>query len=150
MNNKKEKIIVLHSGGLDSTVCILQALEQGKEVFSLGIDYNQKHKVENQYAYAQCKELQIERKIVKLEWDKPYKIIPKGRSVEEIRNDVSVAFLEGRNIIFLALACAEAAGIGATEVWMGVNALDFSGYPDCSPNFIQSFQNMLKFGYPEG
>jgi len=147
---KKEKVIILHSGGLDSTVCILQALEKGYEVISLGIDYNQKHKIENQYAYAQCKSLNVERKVIKLEWDKPYKIIPKNRKIEEIRSDVSVAFLEGRNIVFLALACAEAAGINATEVWIGVNALDFSGYPDCSPVFIDSFRNMLKHGYPGG
>jgi 7-cyano-7-deazaguanine synthase len=94
--------------------------------------------------------LGVERKVIKLEWDKPYKIIPKNRGVEEIRSNVSVAFLEGRNIVFLALACAEAAGLNAKEIWMGVNALDFFGYPDCSPEFIDSFQNMLYCGYPGG
>jgi len=150
MEAKKSKVIVLHSGGLDSTVCLLQALKQGKDVISLGIDYNQKHKIENQYAYAQCKILNIERKVIKLEWEKPFKIIPKGRSVNEIRNDVSPAFLEGRNIVFLALACAEAAGLNANEVWIGVNSLDFSGYPDCRPEFVESFREMLKYGYPNG
>ena len=147
---KSNKVVILHSGGLDSTVCLLQAIEQGKEVISLGIDYNQKHKIENQFANAQCKTLNIERKIISLEWDKPFKIIPKGRSVDVIRNDVSPAFLEGRNIVFLALACAEAAGVKASEVWIGVNSLDFSGYPDCRPEFIDSFIEMLKHGYPNG
>ena len=150
MTPNKSKIIVLHSGGLDSTLCLLQALEQGKQVISLGIDYNQKHKIENQYAFAQCKSLNIEKKVINLKWDKPFKVIPKRRSVNEIRKDISPAFLEGRNIVFLALACAESAGLNSNEVWIGVNSLDFSGYPDCRPEFIDSFREMLKFGYPNG
>lgn len=147
---EKEKVIVLHSGGLDSTVCILQAIEQGYEPISLGIDYNQKHVIETQFALAHCKVLNLERKLIKVSWDKPIKSIPIGRTVEEIKQSVSVAFLEGRNIVFLALACAESAGVKATQVWLGINAIDYSGYPDCRPEFIESFETMLSFGYPNG
>jgi 7-cyano-7-deazaguanine synthase len=146
----KDKAIILHSGGLDSTVCLLLALEQQKEIISLGIDYNQKHRIETQYAYAQCKSLNIERKVIKVEWDKPFKTIPKGRDISNMSQSVSPAFLEGRNIVFLSLAIAESAGIGATEVWIGVNSIDYSGYPDCRPEFIESYRNMLEFGYPGG
>jgi 7-cyano-7-deazaguanine synthase len=151
MNNEiRPKVIVLHSGGLDSTVCILKALECGNTVISLGIDYNQKHRIENQYANAQCSRLNIERKIISLKWDKPSRVIPTGRNINEIKKDISPAFLEARNIVFLSLACAEAAGIEAIEIWIGVNSLDYSGYPDCRPEFIESFRQMLKFGYPNG
>ena len=146
----KPKAIILHSGGLDSTVCLLQALEQGYEVISLGIDYSQKHILETQFAYAQCKILNIERKLIKVSWDKPLKQIPLSRSVDKIKEGVSSAFLEGRNIVFLSLACAESAGIQASEVWVGINAVDYSGYPDCRPEFIESFRKMLSFGYPGG
>lgn len=146
----KSKVIILHSGGLDSTVCLLLALEQGKEVISLGIDYNQKHKIETQFAFAQCKSLGIERKLIKVEWDRSNKIIPKNREINEIKNSISPAFLEGRNIVFLSLACAEAAGVGATEVWLGINSIDYSGYPDCRPEFIDSYKKMLEFGFPNG
>jgi 7-cyano-7-deazaguanine synthase len=122
---EKKKVIVLHSGGLDSTVCLLQAIEQGYEPISLGIDYNQKHVIETQFALAQCKVLNVERKLIKVSWDKPVKNIPVGRTIDEIKRSVSVAFLEGRNIVFLSLACAESAGVKATEVWLGINAIDY-------------------------
>jgi len=148
--NERIKVLILHSGGLDSTVCLLQALEQGYEPISLGIDYNQKHVIETQFAYAQCKLLNVERKLIKVSWDKPTKNIPLNRSVSEIKESVSVAFLEGRNIVFLSLACAESAGVKAKQVWLGINSIDYSGYPDCRPEFIDSFENMLSFGYPNG
>lgn len=147
---EKPKVIILHSGGLDSTVCLLQAIEEGYEPISLGIDYNQKHVIETQFALAQCKVLNTERKLIKVSWDKPIRNIPTGRTLEEIKHGVSVAFLEGRNIVFLALACAEAAGVKAKEVWLGINAIDYSGYPDCRPEFLDSFVTMLSFGFPNG
>ncbi len=146
----KSKVIVLHSGGLDSTVCLLQAIEQGYEPISLGIDYNQTHVIETKFASAQCNALNVERKLIKVCWEKSVKEIPIGRTLEEIKQGVSKAFLEGRNIVFLALACAQAAGVKAKEVWLGVNAIDFSGYPDCRPEFIESFVTMLSYGLPNG
>lgn len=147
---RKKSVIILHSGGLDSTVCLLQAKEMGYDPISLGINYNQKHIIESQYAYAQCKALEVERKMIQVGWDKAVRHIPVGRTIDQIKDGVSVAFLEGRNIVFLSLACAEAAGVGATEVWLGINAIDYSGYPDCRPEFIEAFEKMLVQGFPNG
>lgn len=144
------KRLVLHSGGLDSTVCLLQAFECGRDVTSLGIDYGQRHRIELDYAAAQCRKYGIPRRVIKMEWDKPIREIPKDREIAEIASTVSPAFLPARNLVFLAIACAEAGGVQATEVWIGVNAIDFSGYPDCRPEFIDSFRRMLDFGFPGG
>jgi len=144
------KALVLHSGGLDSTLCLLMAKEAGRTVVSLGIDYGQRHRIELEYALAQCRKHSIERRILRVEWDKPVRDIPVGRSSDQIRTGVSPAFLPGRNAVFLALACAEATGIGAEEVWIGVNAVDFSGYPDCRPEFVDAFKVMIKAAIPGG
>lgn len=144
------RLVVLHSGGLDSTVCLLLAIEKGKRPVSLGIDYGQKHRIELEYAYRQCAKFGIERKVIKVEWEKPLRKIPVDRSLDEIRSGVSPAFLPGRNVIFLTLGCAEAVGIGATEVWTGINSIDYSGYPDCTPEFVNSFSDMLRFAMPKG
>lgn len=144
------KAVVLHSGGLDSTLCLLMAKEGNRAVVSLGIDYGQRHRIELDYAAAQCRKYGVERRILRVEWDKPARDIPTGRSLDEIRAGVSPAFLPGRNAVFLTLACAEAAGIKAGEVWAGVNAVDFSGYPDCRPEFIDAFKAMIGVAIPGG
>lgn len=144
------KAIVLHSGGLDSTTCLLLALERGINVISLGIDYNQGNKVELDFAANQCVRFGITRKVIQVRWDKPLREIPLNRSLSEIGKEVSQAFLPGRNAIFLVLACAEAAGLSAEEVWIGVNSIDFSGYPDCRPEFVESFRSMIRLAIPDG
>jgi len=144
------KALVLHSGGLDSTLCLLMAIEAKREVVSVGIDYGQRHRIELEYASAHCRKYGIERRLLRVEWDKPLRDIPTGRSVDEIRSHVSPAFLPGRNAVFLALACAEAAAMKAEEVWIGVNAIDFSGYPDCRPEFIETFNTMIGRAIPGG
>lgn len=144
------KSLVLHSGGLDSTLCLLMAIETKHTVISLGIDYGQRHRIELEYASAQCRKYDIERRVLKVEWDKLKHEIPAGRSLDEIRTGISPAFLPGRNVVFLSLACAEAAGIGASNVWIGVNAIDFSGYPDCRPEFIDAFKAMINIAVPGG
>jgi len=146
----KKKAVVLHSGGLDSTSCLLIAKQQGRDVLSLGIDYGQRNRVEIEYASAQCKRFGIPRKVIRLEWDKPVVRTPTNRTIAEMRRNVSPAFLPGRNAVFLVVACAEAAGIGASEVWIGVNAVDFSGYPDCRPAFIDAVRKMARLAIPNG
>jgi 7-cyano-7-deazaguanine synthase len=144
------KALVLHSGGLDSTVCLLLARELGHEVTSLGIDYGQRHRVELEFARIQCQRFGFERRLIRVEWDKPERPLPTDRSVSQMRASVSPAFLPGRNVVFLAIACAETAGIGADEVWLGVNAIDFSGYPDCTPQFVDAFRAMIDIAIPSG
>jgi 7-cyano-7-deazaguanine synthase len=147
---EKHTSLVLHSGGLDSTVCLLLAKEKGHDVISLGIDYGQRHKIELTYARKQCQRFKIPRRVIKVQWTKPERTIPKNRSLEEMRASVSPAFLPGRNAIFLTIGAAEAAGIGASELWIGVNCVDFSGYPDCRSEFIEAFKAMLRCAIPNG
>ena len=144
------KVLVLHSGGLDSTLCLAMAVDAKFEVVSLGIDYGQRHRIELEYAKNQCRRLNVERRVLRVEWDKPEREIPVGRSIEEMRSGVSPAFLPGRNAVFMTLASAEAVGIGADEVWIGVNSVDFSGYPDCRPEFIEAFKVMIDAAIPNG
>jgi len=121
---------VLHSGGLDSTVCLLMAAASRDEVLSFGIDYGQTHSVELDYARHQCARFGVRRRQVRVTWDKPPRQMPAGRTLQEISGGGrSSAFLPGRNLVFLSLATAEAAGLGFDEVWIGVNSVDFSGYP---------------------
>jgi len=144
------KILVLHSGGLDSTVCLIEAIREGHDVVSLGIDYGQRHRIEMEYAQRQCLKYGVSRKVIRLEWDKPQRELPIKRSADEIRRAVSTAFLPGRNLLFFSIACVEAAGIGADEIWAGINCIDFSGYPDCTPSFVSAFQNALLAAVPGG
>jgi len=146
----RTRVVVLHSGGLDSTVCLVMAQQAGLQVVSLGIEYGQRHHIELDYAASQCKRFGIERKVLKVSWDKPDRPLPINRSVDELRKSVSPAFLPARNGLFLMLACAEAAGLQATEIWTGINSVDFSGYPDCTPEFLASFKKMLRIGIPRG
>jgi 7-cyano-7-deazaguanine synthase len=150
-NVKNTKLaVILHSGGLDSTVCLLEAKRRGRQILSLGIDYGQRHRIELEYARHQCERFNVQRKVLRVEWDKPEREMPVNRSIAEMRRSVSTAFLPGRNAVFLTVASAEAAALGASEVWIGVNAVDFSGYPDCRPAFINAFSRMLQFAIPNG
>jgi 7-cyano-7-deazaguanine synthase len=148
--NPTTNIVVLHSGGLDSTVCLLLARAKGNTVLSLGFDYAQRHRIELDFAANQCAKYQIPRRVLKIEWNKPQRDVPLDRNPEEMRLSVSPAFLPGRNMVFLSLGAAEAAALGATELWTGVNSVDFSGYPDCRPEFIEAFGRMLVTAIPRG
>ncbi len=142
-----KRILVLHSGGMDSTVCLyLAASEEQNDVVSLGIDYGQALKIEMMFAAAQAAQKRVERKIIQVRWDKPERIIPLGRKVEQIKMERSPAYLPGRNLVFLALASAEGAGLDADEIHIGINQVDFSGYPDCTEKFIEAFRNVHAIG----
>jgi 7-cyano-7-deazaguanine synthase len=143
------RCVVLHSGGLDSTACLLLARARGRDIVSLGIRYGQRHDVELDYAARQCVKHGIPRRVIDVAWDKPPIDIPRDRSFDAMRGGVAPTFVPGRNAVFLALACAEAAGLGATEVWLGVNAVDFSGYPDCRASFLSTFAAMWREAVPE-
>lgn len=143
-------IAILHSGGLDSTVCLLLAKERHTDVISIGVDYGQRHRIELEFAEQQCSRFGIPRKVIRVSWDKPVRDLPTDRTPAEIRAAVSPAFLPGRNIVFIALGVAEAAGVGARELWIGVNSIDFSGYHDCTPEFVNSFSETLSRGMPNG
>jgi 7-cyano-7-deazaguanine synthase len=138
-----KKILVLHSGGMDSTVCLYREFaEPNSEVVSLGIDYGQRHSVEMLFASKQCAIKNIERQVINVNWEKPARELPVGRTIRQIKNEPSPAFLPSRNLVFLALGSAHAAGVGAEELHIGINSIDFSGYPDCTPAFFDAFSNV--------
>ncbi|HEY8591468.1 MAG TPA: 7-cyano-7-deazaguanine synthase QueC [Sphingomicrobium sp.] len=137
--------IVLLSGGLDSMVCAALAREQGFSVVALTVDYNQRHRVELDAARRIAAEL-ADRHIVL-----PLDLRAFGGSAltsdiavpkEGVGEGIPVTYVPARNLIFLSLAVGLAEASGASDIFIGVNALDYSGYPDCRPEFIRSFQSL--------
>lgn len=144
------RILVLHSGGMDSTTCLFKAKAEGADVYSLGVDYGQRLSVELLFAQRQCDQMDIPREVISLQWRKPNRHIPLDRSVAEMAASISPAFLPARNVLLLSAACAHASGIGADEVHTGLNCIEFSGYPDCTTEFLESFQAMMAIANPGG
>lgn len=145
MTNPPKSAIVLLSGGLDSMVTAALAKAQGHNLIALTIDYNQRHRIELQAATTIAKHLGAAEHIIL-----PIDLtrfggsaltadiaVPKG-GVED--GAIPVTYVPARNMIFLSLCLGLAEARGARDLWIGVNALDYSGYPDCRPDFIRSFE----------
>jgi 7-cyano-7-deazaguanine synthase len=142
-----KRAVVLLSGGLDSTTTLAIAIEQGYEAYPLSFDYGQRHQIEIDAARRIAKSLGAkEHRVAKIDM----RIfggsaltddvdVPKKRSKTEIAHGIPVTYVPGRNTIFLAYALAWAEVIPAAHIFLGVNAIDYSGYPDCRPEFIESF-----------
>jgi 7-cyano-7-deazaguanine synthase len=145
-----KRVLVLHSGGMDSTTCLYAAKKSGCEVYSLGVDYGQRLSIELMFAKRQCEAIGVPREVIHVQWSKPDRPIPTDRSVAEMSKTISPAFLPSRNVVFLSLAMAHAAGIGADEVQIGLNCVDFSGYPDCTVEFFESFSATNAIANPGG
>jgi 7-cyano-7-deazaguanine synthase len=154
MNSDTKVAVVLLSGGLDSMVVAGLAREQGFAVHALTIDYGQRHARELRSAETIVRAQGIERHVVL-----PLDLrrfggsaltadiaVPKG-GVDET---IPVTYVPARNLVFLALTIAFAESTGAHDVFIGVNALDYSGYPDCRPEFIASFAETARLGTREG
>lgn len=148
------KAVVLLSGGLDSMVTAAIALERGFEVHALTVDYGQRHRVELSSAKAIAKKLDLAGQ---MEISLDLRAFGGSALTAEIEvpkqgrcDNIPVTYVPARNLVFLALttACAEAAG--ASDVFIGVNALDYSGYPDCRPEFIASFAETARLGTKAG
>jgi 7-cyano-7-deazaguanine synthase len=140
------RAVVLLSGGLDSMVVTGLARERGFDVFALTIDYGQRHRVELDAARAIASSLGVERHIVM-----PLDLRLFGGSAltadiavpkDGVEGDIPVTYVPARNTIFLALALAFAEVSCANDMFIGVNALDYSGYPDCRPGFIDAFATL--------
>jgi len=155
MNAKSgSKAVVLLSGGLDSTTVLAIAKAQGYRVHALSFDYGQNHRLELRAADRIARTLGVERHVVMnvdlrsfggsaLTSDEP---VPKDRSAETIGIGIPTTYVPARNTVFLSLALAWAESLGAADIFIGVNALDYSGYPDCRPEFIQAFEKMANLG----
>lgn len=153
------KAIVLLSGGLDSSTVLAVAKDQGHDVVALTFDYGQRHKREVESAQAVAEALGVsEHVILSLPigplMDSSLTLqgseVPEDRPVEEIGHGVPTTYVPSRNIIFLSVASSIAESIGADSVFIAANAVDYSGYPDCTPEFIESFQRMLQVGTKAG
>ena len=144
------KAICLLSGGLDSATCLAMAKRYGYEVYALSFDYGQRHRVELQAAERVAGALGVaDHRIAKLDLRMfggsaltSDMAVPKGRSAEEMSHDIPITYVPARNTIFLSFALAWAEVVGAADIFIGVNALDYSGYPDCRPEFLEAFERL--------
>jgi len=154
----KKTAIVLLSGGLDSATVVAMAHAEGYEVYALSFSYGQRHSIELKAAAAVADALGVkEHKTAELDLrlfggsaltddiD-----VPKDRSEDDMDHDIPITYVPARNTIFLSFALAYAETVGAKDIFIGVNALDYSGYPDCRPEYIASFEAMANLATKAG
>ncbi|MBL4608742.1 MAG: 7-cyano-7-deazaguanine synthase QueC [Pseudomonadales bacterium] len=154
-----EKAVVLLSGGLDSTTCLAIAKQKGYECYGLSFDYGQRHRAELRAAESTAQRFGVS----------DYKVIPinlrafggsaltddnipvpESEELAEVEGGIPVTYVPARNTIFLAIALGWAEVLGAQHIFIGVNAVDYSGYPDCRPEFIDAFQTMAHLATKAG
>jgi 7-cyano-7-deazaguanine synthase len=145
-----KKAVVLLSGGLDSSTCAAIAKSEEFEIHAISFSYGQRHDIEVECAKKVAKFLQIkEHKIINIDTDifrnssltaNSITEIPKNR--EEIENEIPNTYVPARNTLFLSYALAFAESIGASDIFIGITAVDYSGYPDCRPDYIEAYQKM--------
>ena len=150
--------VVLLSGGIDSTTTLAIAIANGYEAYALSFDYGQRHRIEMAAARRIANSLSVrEHQIAKIDMrifggsaltnDRD---VPKKRSEKEIAQGIPITYVPARNTVFLAYALAWAEVIPAADIFLGVNALDYSGYPDCRPEFIEAFEVLANLGTKAG
>jgi len=151
--------VVLLSGGLDSATALALAIEKGYEVVALTFNYGQKHRRELDSARKIAKHFEVKEhiviplnlgKLLRSSLTQEALTIPEGRSEDEISSGIPSTYVPARNIIFLSIATSVAESRGAERVFIAVNAVDFSGYPDCTSNFIAAFQRTINVGTKSG
>ncbi|MDY6935653.1 MAG: 7-cyano-7-deazaguanine synthase QueC [Spirochaetota bacterium] len=155
----KKRAVILLSGGIDSATVAAIAIRDGFEVFPITFDYGQKHSIEIVFARRLQQFFKIKKNVI---IDIPSYIfnssalsseseieIPKNRDVSSL-NGIPSTYVPARNIIFLSYALAYAESINSRDIFIGVNSIDYSGYPDCRPEFIMAFENMANKGTKAG
>lgn len=153
-----KKAVVLSSGGLDSTTVMAVAASQGFSIYALSFDYGQRHSVELEAAGKVAEYYRAEKHMVlKLDMEKiggsaltDNIDVPKNRSSHEMSSHIPVTYVPARNTIFLSYALAWAEVIFSSDIFIGVNAVDYSGYPDCRPEYIESFEKMARLATKAG
>lgn len=145
---KRDEAVVLHSGGQDSTTCLLWALKKFKNVSVISFDYGQRHKIELEAAKRIAKKLKLEHKIIAIPL---LKELTKNALTDESirvkvgkRGQLPTTFVEGRNMVFFTAAAIYAKSLGIPNLVAGVCQTDYSGYPDCRNEFIESIQKTLQ------
>lgn len=153
------KAVILLSGGLDSSTVLYQAHSDGCECYAISFDYQQRHRRELESArlIAQAAGV-VEHQVINFDlrkWggsaltDNSLEL-PRDRNTVQMSQSIPITYVPARNTIFLSFALAYAETIGAQRVYIGVNALDYSGYPDCRPDYIQAMQEVFRLGTKEG
>jgi 7-cyano-7-deazaguanine synthase len=156
--SKPKPAVVLLSGGIDSTTTLAIAIAQGYNVYTLSFEYAQRHQIETKAAQRVANSLGAkEHRIAKIDLRifggsalTDEVAVPKQRSETEISHGIPVTYVPARNTIFLAYALAWAEVIPANDIFLGVNAIDYSGYPDCRPEFIDRFETLANIGTKAG
>jgi 7-cyano-7-deazaguanine synthase len=153
-----KRAVVLLSGGLDSATTLAIAKEEGYEVFALSFRYGQRHEIEIASAQQVAKSFGVsEHRVIEIDLRgfggsalTDAIDVPKNRGQNEMASGIPVTYVPARNTIFLSYALAWAEVIGAPDIFIGVNALDYSGYPDCRPEFITQFEKLAQVATKAG
>ena len=154
----EEKAVVLLSGGLDSSTVLAIAKSNGYEIYALSFSYGQRHKVELDQAKQVAESIGVKEHVIAdidlrrfggsaLTADID---VPKERVTEEMSEGVPITYVPARNTIFLSFALAWAEVLGSSDIFIGVNALDYSGYPDCRPEYIEAYEKMSNLATKAG
>lgn len=157
-NTSAKRAVVLLSGGLDSATSAAIAKSQGFDIYALTVNYGQRHKVELEAARKVADALGAKR-----HWILPLDLrafggsaltddidVPKDRPLDEMEEGIPSTYVPARNTVFLSLALACAETLGAADIFVGVNAVDYSGYPDCRPEFIEAFERTANLATKAG
>jgi 7-cyano-7-deazaguanine synthase len=152
------KAVVLLSGGLDSTTTLAIAQQEGFETYAISFRYGQRHHVELEAArqiaagagVRQHVEAEIDLRLFSGSALTDAIDVPKGRATAEMGEGIPVTYVPARNTVFLSFALAWAEVLEADHIFIGVNALDYSGYPDCRPEYIAAFENMANLATKRG
>ncbi|MBZ2183485.1 MAG: 7-cyano-7-deazaguanine synthase QueC [Bryobacter sp.] len=152
------RAVCLLSGGMDSSTCLAYARRQGFACYALSFDYGQRHRYELEAAARVAKALgAVEHKVLRIDLRSfggsaltSDIAVPKDRDETDMGSGIPVTYVPARNTIFLSLALAWAEVLGAADLFIGVNAIDYSGYPDCRPEFIAAFETMANLATKAG
>jgi 7-cyano-7-deazaguanine synthase len=152
------KAVVLLSGGLDSTTTLAVARDLGFDVFALSVDYGQRHRVELDRADRVAKAMGVaDHRTVRLDLRAiggsaltAGMAVPKGRSADEMGHDIPITYVPARNTILLGLSLGYAETVGAFDLFIGANIQDYSGYPDCRPEFLEAFERLANLATKAG
>jgi 7-cyano-7-deazaguanine synthase len=156
--NTTKKAVVLLSGGLDSSTTLAVALKEGYECYALTINYQQRHHAEIEAAKRVASQLRVfDHKVIDLDLRAfggsaltSEEAVPKNRSQASMACEIPVTYVPARNTVFLSIALAWAESLNAFDIFLGVNAVDYSGYPDCRPDFIRSFEILANLATKAG
>jgi len=148
-----KKALILFSGGLDSTTVLHHAITKGYDCISLTIDYNQRHSYEIESSQKYLKNLKLKGYVFKIDLTQIGGSALTDNAINvptEMNIGIPVTYVPARNTIFLSIASAYAEKMGIDQIFIGVNQIDYSGYPDCHPDFIDSFKTTINLGTKTG